>query len=154
MVRKKIKNMESIFFFKLLCTVETVITGLFFIGMLIHSKASEDMQQAIDDKNDYIYNLERKEKQREEKDCPRGEVKCEECKHKIEKQDAFRVVITDSYRGGTRGEWWFCQMHKPPYEKMEVTASITGIHDFKKYYAMMEVDVKGTPVGYKFIKIK
>lgn len=69
------------------------------------------------------------------------EVKCDTCKHKIDRIDAQTIkfgYITETY----------CPEHKKPYSKIKT-------NDFnynRRYYAELEVDEQGVPVGYKKIK--
>lgn len=81
-------------------------------------------------------------------DCPdpfKNKVKCEECKHYVDKSDAFSVKIWSDF-----GEtiMWYCPMHKKPYTSY--------IHAYPTYLYFGEVSMSedGTPVGYKKIAEK
>jgi len=83
----------------------------------------------------------------EEKKAEEEQVKCEECKHWIDRKDA-QEITRDRYSSilfylmsGEREPdraYYYCAMHKRPYE------SIIG----SSYYKNIEVDETGVPTGY------
>lgn len=85
--------------------------------------------------------------------CPdpfADKVKCDECKHWIDKSDAQEVHVMNSpWRDGNTLEY-FCPQHKKNYTKKRVWGY--GINN--EYYQTMVVSEDGTPVGYEKIKEK
>jgi len=81
------------------------------------------------------------------KDPFEDKVKCEECKHWIDKSDAQEVANLRlvHFWPGSRTSSYYCPLHKKPYEKI----LSPGIYTKK-----MLVDENGTPIGYKKIKTK
>lgn len=75
------------------------------------------------------------------------EVKCDTCKHKIDRADA---QIVDC---GSRMTMIYCPEHKKPYSRTEINwepDEKTGYNAQRQaYYAELEVDEQGVPVGYK-----
>lgn len=75
-------------------------------------------------------------------------VKCETCKCLLNKNDAqeVRKVPFFSFKGD---EYiYFCGSHKKSYDEI-----IETWYD-NKYYAHMQVDKEGNPIGYKKIEVK
>ena len=70
-------------------------------------------------------------------------VKCDECKHIIEKEDAQCVITKDIYSPSyiLTSSNYYCPMHKKPYSRI-----VDRIGE--SYYAELEVSEDGTPVGY------
>jgi len=60
-------------------------------------------------------------------------VKCQECKHIVEKQDAY-LVIEKEYRWSTDVSLWYCEMHKKYYDLYLYADSYFGATDSNKYY--------------------
>jgi len=77
------------------------------------------------------------------KDPFEDKVKCEECKHWIDKSDGQRIEDSSDYL-------WYCPEHRKPYE------SVRYHYEFNmrvpSFYKKMEVDEHGEPVGYKKVK--
>lgn len=81
-------------------------------------------------------------------DCPdpfKGKVKCQECKHYIDKSDAQKISYISMYGGR---EFFYCPMHKKPYD--EYTCFRMNTH----YYRKLLVNEEGEPIGYKKVEEK
>lgn len=79
-------------------------------------------------------------------DCPdpfKNKVKCEECKHWVDKTDASVVSYSGSF-----GYYYsyFCSMHKKPYTRT-ITAFPRNL-----FFGEVLMEQDGTPVGYEKIK--
>lgn len=72
----------------------------------------------------------------------KDKVKCEECKHYIDKSDASSVKSVDMFGVNTD---WYCPMHKKPYSSY-ISATPENL-----YYGEIRMKEDGTPVGYKKI---
>lgn len=68
------------------------------------------------------------------------QVKCEECKHYVDKEDAQEVFY------GYRNSIFFCPMHKKPYDEMLYGAN------YKYIKAQIRVDENGKPVDKNWHK--
>lgn len=75
------------------------------------------------------------------KDPFEGKVKCDECKHYIDRYDAQKVTI-DSYMCG-RSEICYCPVHKKPYDQIDRYSNIPIY-----YKTMMRVSEEGIPIGF------
>lgn len=67
-------------------------------------------------------------------------VKCEECKHWIDRDDASKVKA--HHLLSRPFDEWYCPMHKKPYDE-----KTTYIYPHR-YYGRVEMEEDGTPVGY------
>lgn len=86
-------------------------------------------------------------------ECPdpfANKVKCEECKHWIDKIDAQEVIQRDMpnislflFDSGI-SKLYYCPKDRKPYEEHDARAK-------DSYYKKIEVTVEGIPVGYKKI---
>jgi hypothetical protein len=83
-----------------------------------------------------------------QKDPFADKVKCEVCKHWIDKVDAQKVKKVWEGRYSTTDDLFYCPEHKRPYDKMFTSLCSIGI----TYFKTMIVSEDGTPVGYKKIK--
>lgn len=66
-------------------------------------------------------------------------VKCQECKHWIDRSDASIVKTVSSW--GIH-EYWYCPMHKKSYN------SFFSGHPKNIYFGEVQMEEDGTPVGY------
>ncbi len=78
---------------------------------------------------------------KKEEPCPdpfADKVKCDECKHWIDRSDA---QIIDTHTGFGSYTRCFCPMHRKPY---------TRVHNYTElvYFAELRVNEDGTPYGY------
>lgn len=75
------------------------------------------------------------------------EVKCEECKHKIDIIDAQAIEYEKSM--GSTTTTYYCPMHKKAYEKVVYYGIFDryGSHG-RRYMKMCEVNSDGTPITY------
>ena len=81
------------------------------------------------------------------KNCFKDKVKCEECKHWIDKGDAQRIEVDlRSYFYDNSKDEFYCNMHKKKYDRKIIYAS--SIFYFKE----MLVNENGEPIGYTKIK--
>ena len=83
------------------------------------------------------------------KDPFEDKVKCEECKHWVDKYDCSDVDynVAHSFMYPIREKLYYCPEHTKPYSrKTDYSCSDT------KYFKEIEVDKDGTPLGYKKIK--
>lgn len=82
--------------------------------------------------------------------CPdffEDKVKCDECKHWIDKYDASSVDAGyNMWLGLTI--LWYCPMHKKPYSRF-ISAQPENL-----YFGEVQMDKDGTPIGYEKIKEK
>jgi len=72
-------------------------------------------------------------------------VKCEECKHLIERSDAQEIKVAYSW-SRDKGVYYYCPMHKKSYDR--VLEGFWGI----LYFGEVEMDKNGTPIGYTKIQ--
>lgn len=90
-----------------------------------------------------------KKEKEEVKDQFADKVKCEDCKHWVDKSECQEVENEhrdfDFYANGKRDYFYYCPMHKKPYD------SIYKIVTIWNYYKKMEVDENGEPIGYQKI---
>lgn len=88
-------------------------------------------------------------KPKEVPQCPdpfKDKVKCETCRCWVDKSDAQKVSLHNSY--GL--DEYYCRSHKKPYSEF-LSAGCCGRTE-EEYYARVQVDKDGVPVGYKPIK--
>jgi hypothetical protein len=79
-------------------------------------------------------------------------VTCDTCKCILHKKDAQEVEFT--FFGTVcvqKQNTFYCQAHKKPYE---IQTREAGFDKKNKYYAKVEVDAHGIPVGFKPVKEK
>lgn len=79
----------------------------------------------------------------------KNKVKCEECKLWLDKEDAY-VVKHDTlnlFYSNLFLTLYYCPKDKKPYTRSKYVS-----FENNKYYAELEVEKDGTPVGYKKIK--
>lgn len=82
---------------------------------------------------------------KKEKKCPdpfADKRKCAECKAYFDLDDMSPVCLDGMYTE------FYCPAHKKPYTKYNFAFS--GVY----YFAEMQVDENGTPIGYKKIESK
>lgn len=78
--------------------------------------------------------------------CPdpfKNKVKCEECKHYVDKYDAQEIKenTRSLYWDGTK-TLYYCPMHRKPYQRVRHSSYGTS------YYAEVQVEEDGTPLGF------
>lgn len=71
-------------------------------------------------------------------------VKCDECKHWIDKSDAQQVSCTGLYNFIRS----YCPLHKKPYSKVTKWS-----HPYR-YFGELEMNEEGIPIGYEPVKVK
>ncbi len=77
-------------------------------------------------------------------------VKCETCKHWIDKEDAQKVTTNVvSFTTSSNSMLYYCPMHKKPYTQKLM---FIRVDTETKYFGKVEMTEDGTPVGYKKIK--
>jgi len=70
-------------------------------------------------------------------------VSCEECKCLIHKDDAQKVKYRDGY---CTLDNYYCGEHNKPYNEIRAY-DITNV----RYYGEIQMELDGTPIGYKKI---
>lgn len=77
-----------------------------------------------------------------------NKVKCETCKHWLDKDDTKKVPVFYSHNGYEifQDNLYYCPEHKKHYEKKVLSK------DKYRFYNLLEVDLNGNPIGYKKIK--
>ena len=89
-------------------------------------------------------------------------VGCKTCKCLLKKKDAFIVkeekIITAYILSGSDffpvDDLFYCQVHKPPYNRIISFYDISFNKYIQKFYREVEVAEDGEPVGYKKKKSK
>jgi hypothetical protein len=85
-----------------------------------------------------------KPEQTEKQELPdpfKNKVKCEECKHYIDKSDAQEVKIFTSILWDVNYKF-YCPMHRRPYSRIDKYLGL------RRYFNEMEVTEEGEPIGY------
>ena len=80
------------------------------------------------------------------KNCFEDKVKCEECKHWIDKGDAQRIEVRVLYHFDENSDEFYCNMHKKKYDRKIISTSNIS------YFKEISVNENGEPIGYTKIK--
>ena len=109
-------------------------------------KLRADLNRQINDNRKLIY------------EDRKNSVKCEECKHRLDKEDMQGVEVRKNadttyhlgtWSGGSYiGYDYYCPMHKRPYDKIE---KIAGKMCYEKFVSehWVRVDIKGQEIKKK-----
>jgi len=76
-----------------------------------------------------------------------NQVKCETCKHKVDREDAQEVILTKVNSFADEEKYiYYCQLHTKPYKRKESFSSWALEGESGRYFKEVEVNQDGIPL--------